>query len=186
MRIVSPDVERVKWWQLAYKDWKSANIQDTNSKSNTYCDTFIREAQQKDPEGTDGSQSKKGGGGRQYYDKRAFAPINQISFLRTKIGKKPDVSDVVDSMDNGTKNGIFGPWGSGYLEHSWVSGLDYELIKQVYTEGTGNDSSVLDNWILTNVPEKSDVRNIDYDDAEQRQKIEVFVKTSKKYTIIYK
>lgn len=127
-----------------------------------------------------------GGAGRQYYDRRAFAPINQIAFLRMKIGKTEDVSEIISSMDNGTKNGIFAAWGSGYLEHSWISKLDYELIKKVYTEGTGKDSSELDNWILASVPENSDARKIDYDDSEKRQKIEVFVKTSKKYTIIYK
>ena len=152
----------------------------------TSCDTFIRKKQRTDPEGTNGLRKKKGGAGRQYYDRRAFAPINQISFLRTKIGKQTDVSDIVSSMDNGTKNGIFAPWGAVYLEHSWISGLDYEIIKKVFTEGTGRPSSELDAWILSSVPAQSDARKVDITDQSGRQKIEVFVKDSKKYDIIYK
>lgn len=186
VKIVSPTEERIKFWQLTYKDWKKEKLIDNNKTSPKYCDTFIRNKQRTDPEGVNGLRKKKGGAGRQYYDRRAFAPINQISFLRTKIGKKIDVSDIVDSMDNGTKNGIFAPWGSVYLEHSWISGLNYDIIKQVFTEGTGRDSSELDAWILASVPANSDARKIDHTDANGRQKIEVFVKDSKIYEIIYK
>lgn len=184
--VVSPTKERLKWWKLAYKNWKRDNVQDTNPQAATYCDTFIRNKQRTDPEGTVGLLTSKGGAGRQYYDRRAFAPINQIAFLRVKIGYKTDVSEVISSMDNGTRNGIFAAWGSVYLEHSWISGLDYELIKKVFTEGTGRDSSELDEWILANVPQNSDARKIDTTDQNGRQKIEVFVKDSKKYEIIYK
>jgi hypothetical protein len=186
VKIVSPTEQRVKWWHLAYKNWKAENLQDSNKDAATYCDTFIRNKQRTDPEGTNGLRKKKGGAGRQYYDRRAFAPINQISFLRTKIGKKSDVSDIVSSMDNGTKNGIFAPWGAVYLEHSWISGLNYEIIKKVFTEGTGRDSSELDAWILSSVPAESDARKVDITDQSGRQKIEMFVKDSKKYDIIYK
>ena len=89
-------------------------------------------------------------------------------------------------MDNGTKNGIFAPWGAVYLEHSWISGLDYEIIKKAFTEGTGRPSSELDAWILSSVPAQSDARKVDTTDQSGRQKIEVFVKDSKKYDIIYK
>jgi hypothetical protein len=187
VKIVSPTPERTKWWKLAYKNWLADKIQDTNPTNKaTFCDDFIRNKQRTDPEGTIGLRTKKGGAGRQYYDRRAFAPINQISFLRTKIGKKTDVSDIVNSMDNGTRNGIFAPWGAVYLEHSWISGLDYELIKKVFTQGTGRDSSELDAWVLASVPANSDARKIDTTDQNGRQKIEVFVKDSKKYEIIYK
>lgn len=169
-KIVSPSSEMIKLWHIAYKDWKKEKLIDTNEKSPVYCDTFIRNKQRTDPEGSVGSKAKTGGAGRQYYDRRAFAPINQISFLRTKIGKKTDVTDIVDSMDNGTKNGIFAPWGAVYLEHSWISGLKYDLIKQVYTEGTGKDSSVLDAWILANVPQNSDARKIDTSDPSRKTK----------------
>ncbi len=186
VKIVSPTEERIKFWQLTYRDWKKEKLIDNNKSSPRYCDTFIRNKQKTDPEGINGLRKKKGGAGRQYYDRRAFAPINQISFLRTKIGHKTDVSDMVDSMDNGTKNGIFAPWGSGYLEHSWISGLKYDVIKQVFTEGTGRNSSELDAWILASVPADSDARKIDHTDANGRQKIEVFVQDSKIYEIIYK
>lgn len=157
--------EKVRVWKMAYTPWKK------NKLTQETADQWIINVQKNDPNA-----------GRQFYDKRMFIPINQITLLRAKFSR-PNLNDKIVYIGSNRGNSCLAPWGDGFLEHGWISGLKYENVRQIYTKATGKNADLLDKWILKYTNKDSDTRKIDPEN--NKQKLENWVKNKKYYPINY-
>lgn len=144
VHIQVPAMEKIQFWKLAYKNWKQEGLTPETS------DAFIRNLQKNDP-------TKNAG--RQYFDERAFIPINQVYALRGKFVAY-DMSQKIDKIKRGNSSLLI-PWGETFLYHGWLSKVRYSDIKDVYTKATGKSENQLRDWILDNMPQNSRSRNPD-------------------------
>lgn len=139
-----PDKHRTKFWKLAYKNWKEEGLTEATS------DAFIRNIQKNDPTNN---------AGRQFFDERAFIPINQVYALRAKFGART-LSKRFDKLSNGSASLLI-PWGDSFLYHGWLSKVRYRDARDAYTKATGKSEETLRAWVLENVPANSRSRNPD-------------------------
>ena len=152
-KLVIPNEEVLEMWKLAYKDWEKDGLHLMTNKEK---DLFIRDKQRNDPTNN---------AGRQYWDRRAFIPINQLYMFRSKQNKTELTRLDVISKAMGKQ------WGDSFLYHGFISGgwnsgpragkNIYSYAKDVYTRQTGKSSDVLANWVLDRMPEESRSRNPD-------------------------
>jgi hypothetical protein len=166
VKLPLPTEERIKFWKLAYKNWKEQGLTDQTA------DDFIRNLQKNDPTNN---------AGRQYFDERAFIPINQVYALRAKFGAST-IGKRFDKLTNGGAS-LLAPWGEGYLYHGWLSKVRYSDAKNAYTKATGKSETELRNWLLENVPASSRSRNPD--PMTGKSTLESWL-DGKEYSIIYR
>jgi hypothetical protein len=163
-----PSTETVDMWTLAYLPWKFAGL--TVDKA----DDIIRNIQKGDPTGN---------AGRAYWDPRAFIPLNQIAMLRAKFNRPDIANDRIEAIGRKSSQSVLYPWGDGFLEHGWLSGLNYERLRTIYQQGTGDKPENLDAWILFTVNGDSATREVDPEN--NRPKLQNWVQDFKYYDIIY-
>jgi hypothetical protein len=161
-----PSKDRIKFWKLAYKNWREAGLTEATS------DNFIRNIQKNDPTNN---------AGRQFFDERAFIPINQVYALRAKFGAR-SITKRFDKLSNGSAS-LLVPWGDSFLYHGWLSGVRFSDAKDAYIKATGKTEDQLRRWILENVPANSRSRNPD--PTTNKTTLESWL-DGKQYGVIYK
>ena len=160
-----PSEEKIQFWKLAYSNWKQEGLTVENA------DAFIKNLQFNDPTGN---------AGRQYFDQRAFIPINQVYALRAKFGAST-INKRFDKLSNGSAS-LLDPWGERYLYHGWLSGVRFKDARDAFVKGTGKTEEYLKSWILQNMPTNSRSRNPD--PITGKSTLESWM-DGKEYSIIY-
>lgn len=161
--LLIPTKEKVKMWELAFKDWKTKEYE--NKKVTEKNINSILEKVQNTPNA-----------GKEFYDERAWIPKNQMACFRGKIAQ-PNLKKQLDTFGNKASTALVGPWGESFLTHGWIGGVSFYLAAEVYKKATGEDVSKLQEWIRKHVPKDSVVwaKDPDYDD---RPKLEVWMDLS--------
>jgi hypothetical protein len=162
VKLVIPQEQIIEMWKLGYREWQAAGL---NAKN---CDPFIRNKQYNDPAGKNGLQ---------FWDRRAFCPLNQIYMLRGKFGQYDTIKPV-----NGLSKGLISPWGETFLYHGWLSGVSFQKAADAYTKCTGKSRDVLANWVIANYPKN--VRSAGTDPITGKAIVRSWIE-GKSYGIIY-
>lgn len=163
-----PTTETVDMWKMAYTPWNYFKLTTETA------DNWIRNLQQNDPSNN---------AGRAYFDSRAFIPLNQVAMLRAKFNRPDIENDKIEFIGNKNSQSVLYPWGDGFLEHGWISGLKYENIRTIYQQGTGKDPELIDAWILYFTNGDSKTRQIDPEN--NKPKLQNWVQDFKYYEINY-
>jgi len=152
-KLVIPNEEVLEMWKLAYAEWKRDGL---DQMTNEQRDAFIRDKQRNDPTNN---------AGRQYWDRRAFIPINQLYMFRSKQGKTELIR--LDTISKAMGKA----WGDSFLYHGFISGgwtrgpragkNTYWYAQDVYKRLTGKSADDLANWVLRVFPQDSRSRNPD-------------------------
>ena len=158
--LLIPTKEKVKMWELAFKNWRTEEYEKTKVTQKNI--NSILEKIQDTPNV-----------GKEYYDERAWIPKNQMSILRGKLGQ-PNIKKQIDNLGNKASRSVFAPWGEGFLTHGWIGGTSFYLAADIYKKATGLEATQLQDWLRRNVPKDSVVWEKDPNYGD-RPKLEVWM-----------
>lgn len=145
LSLAYPFEERVVVWKLAYTPWQTEGLTEQT------IDAKLKDVQKNDP-------TKNAG--KAYYDERVWIPLNQVRLFRSKLARN-DLTKSITVMGTSAGTAPTFPYGELFLTHSWIAGVPFAVVSNTYTKMTGKTEDDLKQWIRTNVPKDSKVRNID-------------------------
>lgn len=134
--LLYPEKIKTNYWKLALPDL-------TNLTSVTEISAEIRKR-------TDPSNP---GNGIDKYDQRCWNLINQVSLLRSKIGRGNNLKQPITDLP-------IEPWGDTYLKYGFISSTENSLmtfsdVLSVYQKMTGKSERELKTWIVTKMTSKT-------------------------------
>ena len=134
--LLYPEKIKTNYWKLALPDL-------TNLTSVTEISAEIRKR-------TDPSNP---GNGIDKYDQRCWNLINQVSLLRSKIGRGNNLKQPITDLP-------IEPWGDTYLKYGFISSTENSLmtfsdVLSVYQKMTGKSERELKTWIVTKMNSKT-------------------------------
>ena len=166
VRLSLPSEEVTTFWKLGCNVWKEQGLTvDT-------VDAYMNPIRKSDPNA-----------GRSYFDKRYSIPLNQIKCLRAKFGLNNKDTKPITKIGTRKGNNILHPWGEGFLYFGWLSGVKYNIAKDIYIAMTKKTEQDFITWLTTNTPKDS--RTLNPDPKTGKTILQSWIE-GKNYPILYK